>query len=203
MSLDTPLGHKLKKRLRLSSLNSNSTYKRSNRSSARRSDDDTNPRNSAKTKVSYVKKKRVYATKPELTEHNHVNEIPRTMWAPSKRNQRSTSSLKTTKDAAKAAAKAATGVFRTKSPRGDGEKYATGNHSYRKRDELDKNGDVSRRKSLNVPSFRAKRKGFADKRVLDDGSDSQEDQPRKRKRIRLDPYDTSNKRIDDDVVLDG
>uniref|UniRef100_A0A1J3I9H0 Putative GTP-binding protein EngB n=1 Tax=Noccaea caerulescens TaxID=107243 RepID=A0A1J3I9H0_NOCCA len=199
MSLDTPVGHKLKKRLKLSSLNSNSTYKRSNRSSARPSDDDTNPRNSGKTKVSYVKKKRVYATKSELTEHNHVNEIPRTMWAPSKRNQRSTSSLKTTKDAAKAT----TGVFKTKSPRGDGEKYATGKHSYRKRDELDKNGDVSRRKSLNVPSFRAKRKGFADKRVLDDGSDSQEDQPRKRKRIRLDPYDTSNKRIDDDVVLDG
>ncbi|XP_024011726.1 uncharacterized protein LOC18018063 isoform X2 [Eutrema salsugineum] len=198
MSVDTALGHKLKKRLKLSSLNSNSSSKRSSKSSTRRSDGDTNPRNSSKTKVSSMKKKRVYATKTELNEDNHVNEIPRTIWAASKRNQRSTSSFKTTKDAAKAA----TGVFKTKSPRGDDEKPIR-KQSYRKRDELDKNGDVSRRKSLDVPLYKAKRQGFAEKRVSGDGSDIQEDQPRKRKRIRLDPYDTSNKRIDDDVVLDG
>lgn len=189
---------KLKKRLKLSSLKSNSSYKGSNRSSTRRSDDDdTTPRNSSKTKFSYVKKKRVYATKAELTEHhNHVNEVPRTMWAASKTKQRSNSSLKTTNDAAKAAR----GMLKTKSPRGDD---GTRKQTYRKRDDLEKNGDVSRRKSSDVRSYKAKKQAFADKKVLDDGLDSQEDQPRKRKRIRLDPYDTSNKRIDDDVVLDG
>ncbi|CAN6870713.1 unnamed protein product [Brassica oleracea] len=189
---------KLKKRLKLSSLKSNSSYKGSSRSSTRRSDDDddTTPRNSSKTKFSYVKKKRVYATKAELTEHhNHVNEVPRTMWAASKTKQRSSSSFKTTNDAAKAAR----GMLKTKTPRGDD---GTRKQSYRKRDDLDKNGDVSRRKSSDVRSYKAKKQAFADKKVLDDGLDSQEDQPRKRKRIRLDPYDTSNKRIDDDVVLD-
>ncbi|CAH2069538.1 unnamed protein product [Thlaspi arvense] len=196
MSLDAALGHKLKKRLKLSSLNS--SYKGSSRSSTRRSDDETNPRNSSKTKVSYMKKKRAYATKDEHTEHNHVNEIPRTIWAATKRNESSTSSFKATNGSAKAA----TGVFNTKSPRGDDEKHATRKQSYRKRDEMDKTGDIRRRKSSEVPSFKAKRHGLAEKRVSDDGLDSQEDQPRKRKRIRLDPYDTSNKRIDDDVVLD-
>ncbi|CAN7140203.1 hypothetical protein IGI04_040851 [Brassica rapa subsp. trilocularis] len=193
---------KLKKRLKLSSLKTNSSYKGSNRSSTRRSDDDdTTPRNSSKAKVSYVKKKRVYATKAELTEHSHVNEVPRTMWAASKTKtkQRSNSSLKTTNDAAKASR----GMLKTKSPRGDDGKHDTPRkQSYRKRDDLEKNGDVSRRKSSDVPSYKAKKQAFAEKKVLDDGLDSQEDQPRKRKRIRLDPYDTSNKRIDDDVILD-
>ncbi|CAH8358703.1 unnamed protein product [Eruca vesicaria subsp. sativa] len=192
--------HKLKKRLNLSSLKSNSSYKGSSRSTTRRSDDDTNPRGSSETKVSYVKKKRVYATKGELSENNkHVKEVPRTMWAASKTKQRSTSSFKTTNDVGKVAR----GMLKTKSPRGNDERYDTRKQSYRKRDELDKNGDVSRRKSFDVPSYKATKKGFAEKKVLEDGVDSQEDQPRKRKRIRLDPYDTSNKRIDDDdVVLD-
>ncbi|VVB16447.1 unnamed protein product [Arabis nemorensis] len=196
MSLDSDLGHKLKKKVKLSSLKSNSSYKGSSRTSTRRSDDGTNPRKSSKAKVSYMKKKRVYATKAELTEHNHVNEIPRTMWAASKGNQRSTSSFKTTNDGA------ATSMFKTKLPRRDNEKHGTAKLRYRKRDDLDKNADESRRKRWDVPSFKAKKQGFADKRDLGDGSDNQEDQPRKRKRIRLDPYDTSNKRIDDDIVLD-
>ncbi|KAJ0266801.1 hypothetical protein HA466_0007390 [Hirschfeldia incana] len=208
---------KLKKRLNISSLKS-SSYKGSSRSTTRRSDDDTNSRSSSKTKVSYVKKKRVYADKAELAERSsQVNEVPRTMWAASKTKQRSTSSLKTTNDPAKAAR----GMLKTKSPRGDDdekhgtrklsygkrddldkndERHATRKQSYGKRDELDKNGDVSRRKSSVAPSHKALKKGFAEKTV---SGDSQEDQPRKRKRIRLDPYDTSNKRIDDDdVVLD-
>ncbi|KAF8102522.1 hypothetical protein N665_0198s0222 [Sinapis alba] len=186
--------YKLKKRLNLSSLKSSSSYKgSSSRSSTRRSDEDS------KTKVSYVKKKRVYAAKAELTENNHANEVPRTMWAASKTKQRSTSSLKTTNDAAKAAR----GMLKTKSPRGDDERHATRKQSFRRRDELDKNGDVSRRKSSDVPSYKAKKQAFGEKKVSGDVLDSQEDQPRKRKRIRLDPYDTSNKRIDDeDVVLD-
>ncbi|CAL9244075.1 unnamed protein product [Arabidopsis halleri] len=188
MSLDTVLGHKLKKRLKLSSLSSNPSYKGRSRSITQRSDDDTNSRKTSKTTVSYMKKKRVY---PNKAEHNHVNEIPRTMWAASKRNQRSTSSFKTSTDAA-------TSVFKTKSPRVDD---AT-RKSYRKRDDLDNNADVSRRKSSDVQSFKARKQAFSEKRVVGDGSDIQEDKPRKRKRIRLDPYDTSNKRIDDDVVLD-
>lgn len=199
MSLDTALGQKHKKRLKLSSLKSNSSYKGTSKPSTHRGDDGTNPPKSSKARVSYMKKKRVYATKAELPEHNHVNEIPRTMWAASKRNQRSTSSFKTTNDAAKAA----TSVFKTKSPRRDNEKHDTEKQSHRKRDDLDKNADERRRKRLDVPYFKAQKQAFADKRVLGDGSDSQEDQPRKRKRIRLDPYDTSNKRIDDEVVLDG
>ncbi|KAG2299701.1 hypothetical protein Bca4012_011288 [Brassica carinata] len=187
---------KLKKRLNLSSLKSNSSYKgSSSRSSTRRSDDDS------KIKASYAKKKRVYATnKAELTERSsHVNEVPRTMWAASKTKQRSSSSVKTTNDAAKAAR----GMLKTKSPRGDDEKHATRKQSYRKRDDLDKNGDVSPRKSSDVPSYKAKKQAFGEKKVSGDVLDSQEEQPRKRKRIRLDPYDTSNKRIDDnDVVLD-
>lgn len=189
MSLDTALGHKLKKRLKLSSLSSNSSYKGRSRFVTHRTDDDTKSRKTSKPMVLYMKKKRVY---PNKAEHNHVNEIPRTMWAASKRNQRSTSSFKTSNDAA-------TSVFKTKSPRGDD---AT-RKSHRKRDELHNNADVSRRKSFDVPSFKAKKQALSEKRVVADGSESQEDKPRKRKRIRLDPYDTSNKRIDDDVVLDG
>lgn len=195
---------KLKKRLKLSPLKSNSSYKGSSRSTTRPSDDDTNPRNSSRTKVSYAKKKRVYAAKAELTERSsHVKEVPRTMWAASKTKQRSTSSFKTTDNDA---AKAARGMLKTKPPRGDDDKHVT---RYKKRDDLDnKNGDArGRRKSSDVPSYKAKRKAFAERKVVDEGLDGQEDQPRKRKRIRLDPYDTSNKRIDDDdddgVVLDG
>ncbi|KAJ4875226.1 P-loop containing nucleoside triphosphate hydrolases superfamily protein [Raphanus sativus] len=196
---------KLKKRLKLSPLKSNSSYKGSSRSTTRPSDDDTNPRNSSRTKVSYAKKKRVYAAKAaELTERSHVKEVPRTMWAASKTKQRSTSSFKTTNDDT---AKAARGMLKTKPPRGDeDDKHASRKQSYKKRDDLVKNGDASRRrKSSDVPSYKAKRKAFAERKVVDEGLDGQEDQPRKRKRIRLDPYDTSNKRIDDDddgVVLD-
>ncbi|XP_010512252.1 PREDICTED: uncharacterized protein LOC104788230 [Camelina sativa] len=178
MSLD----HKVKKRLKLSSLSSNSSsYKGRSRSTTQRSDDDTT--NSRKTTVSYLKKKkRVYP-------NNHVNETPpRTMWgAAPKRNQRSAST--SVNDA----------VFKTKSPRGDDD--AT-RKSHKKRDEL----DGRPRKSSDVPmaAFKARKQALSDKRtVVGDGSDSQEDKPRKRKRIRLDRYDTSNKRIvDDDVLLD-
>ncbi|EOA40445.1 hypothetical protein CARUB_v10009170mg [Capsella rubella] len=161
MTSDSGLGHKLKKRLKLSSLSSNSCKGRSRSTSQRCSDDDTN---SGKTRVSFLKKR--------VNSNNHVKEIPRTMWAASKRNQESTCS----NDAA----------TRTKSPRGD-------DPTRKKRDELGNNADVR-------PSKSSKQ---TDKRVEGDGSDSQEDKPRKRKRIRLDPYDTSNKRIDDDVLLDG
>ncbi|XP_023633564.1 uncharacterized protein LOC17877018 isoform X2 [Capsella rubella] len=187
MSSDNALALKLKKRLKLSSLSSNSSKGRS-RSTTQRSGDDTNSRNTNKTRVSYLKKKRIY---PNKAEHNHVNEIPRTMWAASKRNQPSTSSFQTSNDAV-------TSVFKANSPRGDD---AT-RKSHRKRDELGNNADVRRSKSPDVPSFKAKKQALSDKRVEGDGSDSQEDKPRKRKRIRLDPYDTSNKRIDDDVLLD-
>ncbi|KAG7606530.1 putative small GTP-binding protein [Arabidopsis thaliana] len=186
MSLDTSLGLKLKKRLKLSSFSSNSSYKGKSRSITQRSDDDTNSR---KTTVSSMKKKRVYPNKAK--HNNHVNEIPRTMWVASKRNQGSTSSFKTANDAA-------TSVFKTKSRSG----VDVTRKSYRKRDELDSNVDVSPRKSSDVPSFKARKQVFSEKRVVGDGSDVQEDKPRKRKRIRLDPYDTSNKRIVDDVLLD-
>ncbi|CAN8253169.1 unnamed protein product [Cochlearia groenlandica] len=199
------LGHKLKKRVKLASLNSKSSYRGEVKPFIRHSDDKyTNTRKSNnKTNVSYVKtKKRVYATKPELTEanNNHVNEIPRTMWAAPKRNNRSSSSFKTTSDGGKAAKS----MFKAKSPRGDDEKNGSTRKqsNYRKYDEFNKNADLSRRKSSDVSSFKAKKQEFADKRALGDDSDIQEDQPRKRKRIGLDPYDTSNKRIDDDLVLD-
>ncbi|KAL1217585.1 GTP-binding protein [Cardamine amara subsp. amara] len=195
MSLDTGLGHKLKKRLKLSSLSSNSSYKGKSRSNTHRSDDDTKSRNTSKTTVSYTKKKRVYANKAELNKHNHVNEIPRTIWAASKSNQRPSSSSKTTNDAA-------TSGFKAKSPRGDYGNHDSRKQSYRKRDELDKNADVSRRRSSDVSSFKTKKQALSEKKFVGDGSDSLEDKPRKRKRIRLDRNDTSNKRIDDHVVLD-
>ncbi|XP_010469274.1 PREDICTED: uncharacterized protein LOC104749365 [Camelina sativa] len=180
MSLD----HKLKKRVKLSSLSSsNSSYKGRSRSTTQRSDDDDT--NSRKTTVSYLKKK-----KKRVYPNNHVNETPRTMWAAApKRNQRSASTSINDDDA--------TSVFKTKLPRGDD---AT-RKSHKKSDEL----DGRRRRSSDVPAaaFKARKQALSDKRVVvGDGSDSQEDKPRKRKRIRLDRYDTSNKRIDDDAVLD-
>ncbi|XP_010413647.1 PREDICTED: uncharacterized protein LOC104699943 [Camelina sativa] len=184
MSLD----HKVKKRLKLSSLSSNSSYKGRSRSTTQRSDDDTtNSRETGKkTTVSYLKKKKT------VYPNNHVNQTPRTMWAAPKRNQRS-ASTSINDDAA-------TSVFKTKSPSG-GDDDAT-RKSHKKRDEL----DGRRRKSSDVPmaAFKARKQALSDKRgVVGDGSDSQEDKPRKRKRIRLDRYDTSNKRIvDDDVLLD-
>lgn len=37
---------------------------------------------------------------------------------------------------------------------------------------------------------------------MDDNRDGTDDQPKKRKRIRLDPYDISNKRLDDNILIE-
>lgn len=56
----------------------------------------------------------------------------------------------------------------------------------------------------NVPSPKSYRKRQQAKPNADDDPDLEDDQPRKRKRvIRIDPYDISNKRLDDGIVVHG
>lgn len=50
--------------------------------------------------------------------------------------------------------------------------------------------------------WRSSKKMRSDKKIVNDDSDGQDDRPKKRKRvIRIDPHDISNKRLDDDVAL--
>lgn len=52
--------------------------------------------------------------------------------------------------------------------------------------------------------WRSSKKMRSDKKIVNDDSDGQDDRPKKRKRvIRIDPHDISNKRLDDDVALNG
>lgn len=64
--------------------------------------------------------------------------------------------------------------------------------------------DQSRRKCPDVSSSNSAKKTVQNKKgFADDDSEAIDDQPNKRKRIRLDPHDISNKRLDDGIVTDG
>ncbi|KAK9279187.1 hypothetical protein L1049_012865 [Liquidambar formosana] len=64
---------------------------------------------------------------------------------------------------------------------------------------FDQNQSKSRR--YDVSTEKAGKKTVQDKKSLGDDSAVMDDQPRKRKRIRLDPHDISNKRLDDGIVI--
>lgn len=63
--------------------------------------------------------------------------------------------------------------------------------------------DVSQNKSADVSPSKSTKKSVQRKRRLDDESEVQDDKPKKKKRvIRIDPHDISNKRLDDGIVID-
>ena len=62
--------------------------------------------------------------------------------------------------------------------------------------------DHSQNKSAKVSPSISNKKSVQSQKSLAD-SETVDDQPHKRKRIRLDPYDTSNKRLDDGIISDG
>ena len=64
--------------------------------------------------------------------------------------------------------------------------------------------DISKEKFPDVSPSKSAKKNFQEKRRLDEGTEVIGDMPKKKKRvIRIDPHDISNKRLDDGLVIYG
>ncbi|ONH99685.1 hypothetical protein PRUPE_6G043400 [Prunus persica] len=61
--------------------------------------------------------------------------------------------------------------------------------------------DPSRESSPHISFSNSAKRKLRDNKILDEGSQVIDGQPKKRKRIRLDPHDISNKRFDDTIVI--
>lgn len=61
--------------------------------------------------------------------------------------------------------------------------------------------DPSRESSPHISFSNSAKRKLRDKKILDEESQVIDGQPKKRKRIRLDPHDISNKRFDDTIVI--
>ncbi|XP_010535339.1 PREDICTED: uncharacterized protein LOC104810688 isoform X2 [Tarenaya hassleriana] len=186
-SPDTVLRHKLKKRPKLAV----AKPKASSKGNKTSSDTETKPRRS-KNMASDMKTKRVLYSQAELTEDNVISGTSRTIWTASKRKHKAFGTK-----IANGVSKAALSVLNKEAHH---EKHATRKQMLERRGESDERRD--QRKRCNVSPLKASRQVVSEKRTLDDGSESGDGQPKKRKRIRLDPYDTSNKRLDDNIVLE-
>lgn len=59
------------------------------------------------------------------------------------------------------------------------------------------------RKSPNISLPNSVKKKVRDKNISDEGAEVIDGQPKKKKRMRLDPHDISNKRLDDSIAMNG
>lgn len=167
-------------------------------------------------KRSFTRKRGSNSRGGDSVEDKNINKSPRTMWVSTEKGETTLETIHAASKVKKMSGSANVSDSKSKTngkivDRNDSVRVNGGVNDLKKKlaksksdsgQHLDQSQSKSRSRYSDVSLVKGDKKTFQDKGGLDEDSEAMDDVPRKRKRIRLDPHDISNKRLDDHIVID-